>query len=353
MNFQKYLEVSAEEINQELDNFFQKWSEEVLSCSSKLSDLNNSFIQANIGGKRLRGTLVKLGYEIAKNRKEGLRETEGLEQEILKPAAAFEIFQTAILAHDDVIDKSVTRRGKPTLYQQLGGNHYGISQTICLGDIGFFLAEKLINDSDFPVDKKNKALVSFIETMLQTGLGQMLDVKLSNLPGDKNEGDILTVFRLKTARYTLVGPMQLGAILGGANDRLLGKLREFGESLGIAFQIQDDILGIFGSEETLGKSVISDIEEGKVTLLLLYAKKHASRLQQQFLEKNYGKGKIGIREVREIRDIFQKTGALEYSQRKAEGLVKDAKKIIPLITKNYELKTILEEMADFLVNRQQ
>lgn len=352
MNFSEYLKTAAEEINQELDIFLKNWNKEVLSHSPKLLDLNKFFIQANLGGKRLRGALVKLGYEIAKDSigRRGDLQNDELSKEILKPAAAYEIFQTAILAHDDIIDKSDLRRGNPTLWKQLGGDHYGVSQTICLGDIGFFLAYKLISESNFPEKEKNQAISFFTDSMLKTALGEMLDIEIPHL-GQGDETDALTIFKLKTALYTLTGPLQLGAVLGQGDKGLLGRLGEFGEKLGVAFQIQDDILGIFGTEKVLGKSVTSDIEEGKLTLLILYAKKHCLLQQEKILNKYYGTGKIGVREVGEIRDIFIKTKALDYSQKRAEKLVSDAKKVIPLITNNSQLKTVLEEMADFLVKR--
>src|SRR3989344_2751151 len=346
MDFKSYLKITAQEINLELDKFLKGWNGEVEKISPKLVSLNKQFINGCDGGKRLRGALVKLGYEIARSKDHlggvpstSLRATirgdllqNDESKEILKPAVAFEIFQTAILAHDDIIDLSPLRRGKPTIYQALGGDHYGISQTICLGDIGFFLSQKLIAESNFPQERKVKALASFADTFVKTGLGEMLDVEIPH----KNEGaleeDVLTIFKLKTAKYTISGPMQLGAILGGGSDQLLGKLGKFGESLGIAFQMQDDILGVFGSAEQTGKSITSDIEEGKVTLLILKALANASSKQKKILNKYYGKGKIGVREVGEIRDIFIKTGALEYSNKKAEELVADAKKIIPQLT---------------------
>lgn len=343
MSFQDYLKVSASEINQELEKNFQKWSMEVESASPKLIELNKAFIQASEGGKRLRGALVKLGYELA-----GAKYTP----EILKSSAAFEIFQTAILAHDDIIDLSPLRRGKPTVYMQLGGNHYGMSQTICLGDIGYFLAVRLISQSNFPAERISKALELFSQAMLETALGQMLDVELPFLDGVKEENDALTVFRLKTARYTLVGPLNLGAILGGADKKLLESIEQFGESLGIAFQIQDDILGVFGNEEDLGKSVTSDIEEGKVTLLLIYALKTANKIQHRVLDKYYGKGKVGEEEVEKIRKVFIDTGALKHSQKKAEELITKAKEVIAKMQISKDNKQMLAEMSDFLVNRQ-
>lgn len=355
MDFLDYLKTTAEEINQELDHFFKEWNKEVETVSPKLVDLNKHLVEASEGGKRLRGALVKLGYEMGKEKSEGLRGVEGLgglDKEILKAAAAFEIFQTAILAHDDIIDKSPTRRGKPTIYQALGGNHYGISQTICLGDIGYFLAVRLISQSNFPALRKSKAMSFFAQGMLETALGQMLDVELPYRDEPKEEVDALTIFRLKTARYTIVGPLQLGAILGGAKQTLLREIREFGESLGIAFQIQDDILGVFGEEDELGKSVTSDIEEGKNTLLIIRALQNADGQQKAVLERLYGKGKVDKEGLEEIRQVFKETKALEYSQKKAGELVAQAKKVIGEMGEiGEEHKKILTQMADFLVER--
>ncbi|MDO8498613.1 MAG: polyprenyl synthetase family protein [bacterium] len=341
MDFQSYLKTSASEINEEMEKFFAEWSKEVASVSPKLIGLNKAFIQASEGGKRLRGALVKLGYEMAGGKENA---------DILKAAVAFEIFQTAILAHDDIIDQSPIRRGKPTIYQALGGNHYGVSQTICLGDIGFFLAFKLISESDIPAKKKNQAILCFANSTIQTALGEMLDVEIPHL-GEGTEEDALKIFLLKTAFYTLVGPLQLGAILAGTDLVFLDHLRKFGEALGIAFQIQDDILGVFGDEKTLGKSVTSDIEEGKNTLLIIYALKHASPKQRTVLSKYYGKGQIGAAQLEQIKMIFISTGALEYSQSRAEELVNEAKEVIKKMVISPNHKELLSQMADFLVTR--
>lgn len=345
MNFKDYLQNSAQQINAEMEKFFQDWSGEINSISPKLVPLSRVFINASEGGKRLRGSLVKLGYDIA------LSESTNNEKEILKLSTAFEIFQTAILAHDDVIDLSPLRRGKPTVYRVLGGNHYAISQTICLGDLGFFLAQRLITQSNFPEDRKNKAISFFIQAMLETVLGQMLDVELPYQKESKEEVDALTIFRLKTARYTLVGPLHLGAIVGGAKQKLLDDLTNFGEDLGVAFQIQDDILGVFGDEKTLGKSVTSDAEEGKLTLLILHALKNANQKQKKILEKYYGQGKIGVEELEKIKKVFIDTGALDYSQKRAEELVDQAKQVIKQMEITPEYKELLSQMADFLVKR--
>lgn len=343
MDFQSYLKNTALEIEEKLNEFLENWSRETAAKSSKLSRLSQTFIEASQGGKRLRGVLVRLGYEMAGRE---------YNPEILKGGVAYEIFQTAILAHDDIIDQSPLRRGKPTLWQALGGDHYGISQTICLGDIGFFLAYKLISESNFPEKEKNQAISIFTQTMLETALGEILDIELPHLKEVNSQKDVETIFRLKTAKYTLVGPLQLGVILGGGNNNLLDDIKRFGDDLGIAFQIQDDILGIFGDEKSVGKSVTSDAEEGKITLLYLHALKYGSGEQKGLLEKYYGKGKIGVIELEKIRKVFWETGALEACQKRAQELVVSAKKVIEGMEVSSEYKKLLMEMADFLVDRQ-
>lgn len=342
MDFKTYLSTSALEIEQELQKILEKWKGEVTEVSPKLTRFADLFTEASKGGKKLRGVLVKLGYEIA-----GGTEVKS----ILDPAAAFEIFQTAILAHDDVIDLSPLRRGKPTIYKALGGDHYGKSQAIGLGDAGLFLATKLIADSDFDDRYKNKALFFFSQTLVDTALGEILDVELPHL-GEANEKDIIKIFELKTAYYTIIGPLSLGAILAGAQKGLLDQIYDFGLNLGIAFQIQDDILGVFGDEETIGKSVTSDIEEGKITLLLSFAKEQGSEEEKQLLKDLYGIGKITNKDLEKIRKVFKNSGALEYANKRAIEYVGLAKNVIKGMEISEAHKKLLLEMADFVVKRQ-
>lgn len=342
MSFKNYLEEAAGEINRQLDLFFKEWRKETKKVSPLILPLIEVSISAAKGGKRLRGALVKLGYELAGGKKT---------TEILKASAAFEIFQTSILAHDDIIDQSPIRRGKPTIYRALGGNHYGISQAICLADIGFFQALKILSEINFSLDLKTLAMGSFSKTMLETALGEVLDIEIPHLGKEKKEEDALVIFKFKTAHYTIVGPLELGAILAGANQGLLDKIRRFGESLGIAFQIQDDILGVFGSERELGKSTTSDVEEGKNTLLITQALEKAGKEQKKTLDGYYGKGKISQTDLEKIKKVFVETGSLEYSHKKALQYVSQAKKVIPKLTSDPKTRKLLGEMASFLVER--
>lgn len=343
MPFAEYYKNSKKAINTELDKIFTVWQAEIKSNYPTLLPLIKNFTEATSGGKMLRGTLVRLGYWLI-GRQQNM-------SEVNKVAAAYEICQTAILLHDDIIDKSVLRRRRPTVYKKLGGNHYGISQTICLGDLGFFLAVKIISDLKFSKMIKNKAILSFAKVMHDTVLGEMLDVE-----GAKNRqmitgAEVLDIYRKKTAQYSFIGPLQIGAILAGADDVILSKIKIFGENIGIAYQIQDDTLGVFGYEETIGKSVQSDIIEGKATLLYLLAKKNANSKQTEVIDEIYGKDNLTEDDIDRIKEIFTNTGALRLTKSHFLEYIRRAKEIIPQITPDKEIRLILNGLIEYLINR--
>lgn len=342
MELEKLIKKETKEIDSKVQGFLKDWQTWIDKNIPSLSSYAQSFREAHSGGKNLRGVLVRLGYKIAKGKEN---------PDILKVAAAYEIFHTSILAHDDIIDQSPIRRGKASLYKALGGGHHGISQAICLGDIGFFLATKIIAQANFPLDEKVKALDHFSKTNMDTALGEMLDVELPYLKTERKEVDVTLVMKLKTARYTISGPLQLGAILAGGSKELIEGLGKFGEDLGIAYQIQDDILGVFGEEKELGKSNKSDIEEGKNTFLIIEALKKADKNQLRQLKKYYGKGKIDNKGLTLIRKIFEDTKALDYAQDLALRYTDASKNSISGLIKDLKMNTLLQQFADYLTGR--
>lgn len=304
MDFEEFLKIQAQLINLRLKAVVSEIYEEGIKVSDSLKANFEKFGEASEQGKRIRGSLVLLGYKIGKGRDF---------KKVVDAAVAFEIFQTAILAQDDVIDKSLIRRGKSSLYQALGGDNKAISQTICLSDIGFFKAYRLLSNLEIEDLLKIKAINLFSQTLTQTVLGEMLDIEIPSLKKDFLEEDSLKIGLLKTARYTVSGPLMMGAILAGANVELLKKLQIFGDNLGIAFQIQDDVLGVFGEEKVTGKSTSSDIKEGKATVLIAYAQKKGNKEEKGILEKYYGNEEIDKGGVEQVRNVFKQSGALEYA----------------------------------------
>ncbi len=366
MSFKNFLQITASDIDSELELFFQKWSKDVEQISPRLLPLIDALADACRGGKRVRGALISLGYELGLN-SNGIASSSHFAKlrgtprndNILRAAVAYEIFQAAILAHDDIIDKSLLRRGKPSLYSRLGGGHAGISKAICLGDIGFFLAFQLMAKTKFSDEAKNRALAVFSKTMLETGIGELLDVELSKIPpnpplikGDKGGflyDDIITVYKYKTAYYTITGPLLIGSILGRAEDDRQDAIKIFGRNLGIGFQIQDDINDIFSDRTHLGKEVGGDIRTGKQTLLYIYASEHADGQQKKILEKYYGNPMIGRAEIEEVKKIFEESGALEYASGEAGRYAERARKSINKITKSDDFRKLLFEITEYFV----
>jgi geranylgeranyl diphosphate synthase type I len=339
ISFIAYLQTSTNEIEKELKKTSVLRSTSSENGFPEVEMLQNRFTDAWFGGKMLRGTLVKLGYELVKKPQAA----------IFKPACAFEILHTALLIHDDIIDKSLTRRGKSALHVHKIP-HYGISQAICLGDIGISLAGQIIAEAEFPSERKNKAIQYFFEMVTKTITGEMMDITSAHT-GNRNDEQIIQIHKLKTANYTIVGPLTMGALLAGASQEYIKMLENFAQPLGIAYQILDDILGIFGDEKKLGKSTTSDIEENKSTLLITHALHHAQEKQQKVLRRYYGEKGITKKKQEEIKQILIQTGALTYSQNVVTNLTSKAKKYIPELSKNEEKRVLLTQLCDFLLER--
>ena len=290
----------------------------------------------NTGGKMLRGMLVNLGYQIAVHMN-GEAACNAAESDML--ALAFEIFQTGVLVHDDIIDNAGTRRGKITVHRRYehrlnvretkmvaAGEKPGNlakSAAICVGDLGIYYANKQIVDN-YAQNEHLAALIGYFDDIvIQTIRGELLDVVLpyeiqddKYSPEEKKkllEKSIWDIYYLKTAGYSVIGPLHLGMILGGADEKQMKALDRVAEDIGIAYQIMDDILGVFADPEKLGKDVGSDITEFKQTILYMYVCTMKPEYEEELLQV-YGKKRISDAELDEVQRIFRESGALAYAQ---------------------------------------
>lgn len=320
----------------------------VIRCYKELADFG-------AGGKRLRPYLCWLGYRLGKS---GSR-VKSLEK-ILPVCLAVELAHLGFMIHDDVIDKSDTRHGKPTMHKRFDrtslssrasrGEHYGISQAIVLGDLAIFEAFKLLEEAGLDV--------KFGETFVETCLGQGLDVEF----GFKRPrfDEVMQVIDLKTARYTFVGPLVAGFMAGKGpsyakatgGKKVGGGLEKFALACGRAYQLRDDILGVFGNEKVLGKSVLSDMREGKNTVLIFKALEMSGQKERQSISQIWGKRDAGVEEVRQIREIIRTSGALEWCEEELESLVREAGKRIESITTDDSIRKILRQLAGFAAERE-
>lgn len=296
------------------------------------------------GGKKVRPALTSLGYKIA-----GGREIK----EVLPAGFAVELMHNSLLIHDDFVDNDEIRRGKPTLhkvYLNKNGEHYAVSMAIITADVGIFWANEILSGLDFAPKTVTKAVNLLNHFLLNTGYGELMDIDFDYHP-EISWNDILNIRIYKTAYYTFVMPLTVGAVLGGASDALLENLEKFGLNVGLAFQLRDDVLGVFGDSDKTGKSSESDILEGKKTLLYFKALEFAKGSDKEFLKKTYGHIKNQA-QVTKIRKIIKDCGALGYSEELAKNYVKKGKKFITAITGNGSLRETLATFVDYMIERE-
>ncbi len=305
-------------------------------CRKQMLSYLEEFRKFTQDGKRIRPFLVSFGYEMTAGK---------YDSRIIMPALAFEIFQSGILIHDDIIDASDTRRGKPCMHKTIGE-----AKAICVGDFGFMAAVDACARSEFEPSLVIKAVRHLSHMIELTIAGEIKDVELSETD-DFSEEDILNMYRLKTAWYTMTGPMQLGAILGGADEKLLSDIEKIGTSMGTAFQIVDDIIGIFGTKETIGKSNLSDMNEGKKTVLYSHFMAHADENMKKEFSEVYGTGNGKEAELEKVRKMFTDAGSLDYSKALCRKYVDEAEIIINEMSISDECKETLHDFLDYLCVR--
>ncbi|MCX4633082.1 polyprenyl synthetase family protein [Streptomyces sp. NBC_01443] len=270
-----------------------------------------------IGGKRLRPLLCVLGWHAA-----GGREELAL---VLHAAASLEMFHTFALIHDDVMDCSATRRGRPTLHRMLAelhhegrspaqAEHLGSSTAVLLGDLALAWSDEL-----FPAARLTAAQLSAVLPIvgsMRTELmcGQYLDVVAAGQPTSDTER-AMAIVHYKTAKYTVERPLHIGAALAGADPDVLASLSAFALPIGEAFQLRDDLLGVFGALGTTGKSCTEDLRDARHTVLLAHGLQRADDGQRQVLERLVGDPGLDEDGAARIRDILIATGARDSVER--------------------------------------
>lgn len=342
----KFIEYYKEE-SKKLNDYINRFNDELIKTDNNFLKQNlESFKELNTDGKLIRGTLINLGYKILKD-----------DYEYSYPlATSFEIFQTAILIHDDIIDKDDIRRGKSTIHSKIKkeykDEHLGNSIALCMGDYGFYSSIKMIADSYKDDNNLSKVISYFSDIVLKTIEGEVLDVitpfkEINKIENHNLDEDIMNIYKLKTAYYTIIGPLSLGLILGDIEEDKLKEIYDFGYNVGIAFQLQDDLLGIYS--DSIDKVIGSDIKEFKTTMLYAYTKKD-KELYNDLLEV-YGK-EIDENKVKKVRNIFEKSGAKTYVEEEIEKLYNKGVEIVNKINwiKN-EDKEVLIGFIEYLKGR--
>jgi len=226
-------------------------------------------------------------------------------------------------------------------------SHYGESMGICAGDCAFFLAFRLLMSEGLP-----STLAAYCgREVYAVGLAQMRDVDYGTFPDIPPEADIMTLYTWKTGRYSFSLPLASGAMLGGASPALISSLERLGESLGVAFQMRDDELGLFGSEASLGKPIGSDVREGKKTLIVALAHARLDAASRARFSSILGNPEADEAQAAELRGLVEKSGARAELQSRMKELEARSARIIEGLEIPAAAKEALESLLGFISSR--
>ena len=346
IEYENFLLEKREMVDRELESFFNFKME---GCRDQISrDIVGRIRDFTMnGGKRVRPILTIAGYNLFSK----------FDQRIVKASISIELTQSYLLIHDDVMDQSDVRRGKPSFHaslrESLPENTYDrrrLSENLAIvaGDLADSYANEAIARSGFGHRETLITTDLLAEIVEYTGYGQLLDIN-SAMDDGFSQRDLMRLHLWKTAKYTIEGPLMMGAILSGT-EKNLQSLSYYGYLLGLAFQLQDDVLGLYGDEKTIGKSVKNDVNEGKKTLLMIKAIEFSPD-DAEFIKMCLNNGNINDEDFQRLKDIVKSSGSYDYSIKTMKKIVEKSKSYLETVDGDSETKNFLRWFADYIITR--
>ncbi|HEY0536543.1 MAG TPA: polyprenyl synthetase family protein [Actinoplanes sp.] len=315
-----------------------------------LSDALEVFVLG--GGKRLRPSFAYWGYRGA-----GGADTDS----VVAAVSALELVQASALIHDDLIDRSDTRRGEPSVHRRFETRHtaagwrggaagFGDSAAVLLGDLAMVWSDEMLHTSGVGTPELTRARIVFDEMRTEVTVGQYLDV-LTQVTADTSVERAGKVARFKSAKYTVERPLLLGAALAGAPDSVRESYSSFGLPLGEAFQMRDDVLGVFGDPAETGKPAGDDLREGKRTYLVASAFSALSDGDQAALDAGLGNQGLDDEGVARLRALIRDSGALAATERRIDELMTASLTALADAPIDGTAREVLRELADAAIRR--
>jgi len=315
--------------------------------------LNDAARQSVSGGKRFRAAFCWWGHW-------AVTDTADVDA-LVRACASLEFLHASALVHDDYMDASDVRRGRPATHRAFAAEHvakgwtgdpeqYGAAAAILLGDLLLSWSDELLRTCGLPAERVLAALHEFDRTRTEVVAGQFLDVSVQ-ARGRAGVGEAMTVLRYKSAKYSIERPLNVGAALGGADARRQAQLSAFGLPLGEAFQLRDDLLGVFGDPAVTGKPAGDDLVEGKRTVLVARALEKLSPTDTERLDHALGTS-LTTAEVDELRGLIDASGAREEVEKAIDELTGQALKALASADIAEPARTALGELATRVTQRE-
>jgi len=305
---------SLARVDDVLERFFSLSTTRAAALAPAYEALWKTLRSNTNGGKRFRPRMVMTAYE-------------GLGGEDFEAAAhvgaSFELLHTALIVHDDVIDRDFVRRGIPNVsgsYRDIAhtaglsiptAEHRGMSVAVIAGDLALTGSFRIMGMAETDAATSARLLDILDDAVFASAAGELIDVDFSLYSGVPSVEEIVDMERLKTAVYSFEAPLQAGAVLAGAPESVIAALGEFGRNIGIAYQTVDDLLGVFGDEHSTGKTTIGDIREGKRTALIAFA---STRPEWSTIAHLVGKSNLSPAEAQVVRSALEASGAKAFTE---------------------------------------
>ena len=360
-------------VSAEIAGFLTGQQQVLAEMGPGLAPLHDLAVALLSGGKRLRPAFAVWGYVAAR----GLPAKQD-RKPLLAAAASLEMLHVSALVHDDVMDSSDLRRGQPAVHRQLETLHrqsgwvgdaagFGRSGAILLGDLLLMWSVEMLQRCGLPAATLAPALVILDAMRTEVTCGQFLDVvaqarplglgpvAAADLPGQAPAAvaldEALRVVEYKSARYTVQRPCQMGAALGGADERLQRALGAYGSPIGRAFQLRDDLLGVFGDPAVTGKPTGDDLREGKRTVLVAHAYAHSDAAARQLLVHRLGDPDLDPVGVAALQQVITESGARDACEAMISAGHEQAMAALAAAEVTDEGRTALTALADAAVHR--
>ncbi|MFL6128292.1 MAG: polyprenyl synthetase family protein [Mycobacteriales bacterium] len=303
-------------VSEALDGFLDRQDARLASMAGEVGEMVLALRDLLSAGKRLRPAFGYWAW-----RGTGMPDDDRM----VVAAAALELFQASAIIHDDVMDSSDTRRGRPTVHRRFGALHraegwrsdeeaFGAGAAILVGDLCLGWSDEMFFGCRLAPERLVRARPIFDEMRTELMGGQYLDL-LEQALGGGSVARSRRVIQYKSARYSVLRPLQLGAALAGAGRQLRAAYDAYGLPLGEAFQLRDDVLGVFGDPAETGKPAGDDLREGKRTVLVALAVQHGSRAQVRVVDRYLGDPALDIVGMESLRQVLVETGALAEVER--------------------------------------